>query len=266
MVNEINIGITGASGFIGKYLISFFKKKRLGLIVIKSRLNNLEDLKKEIVLLPKLDIVFHLAGSFQGEWESLYDNNFIATKNLLSCLNPKVTKVIFTSTGSVYGNSGKFGVDETFECKPVDDYGKIKLMTEKIVCEYGNYLVFRLPSVYGDGNNKGVIYHWKNSIDALETLKVGDNGLSYRSFLHINDLVSIFHLSIKINNPSIYNLSENNSFSMIELAKIISKDKKDNIEFFKSNNLLKSMVLKNDKFCKKTNFTFSNLINYLNEN
>ena len=266
MVNEINIGITGASGFIGKYLISFFKKKGLGLIVIKSRLNNLEDLKKEIVLLPKLDIVFHLAGSFQGEWESLYDNNFIATKNLLSCLNPKVTKVIFTSTGSVYGNSGKFGVDETFECEPVDDYGKIKLITENIVCEYGNYLIFRLPSVYGDGNNKGVIYHWKNSIDAGETLKVGDNGLSYRSFLRINDLVSIFYLSIKINNPSIYNLSENNSFSMIELAKIISKDKKDNIEFFKSNNLLKSMVLKNDKFCKETNFIFSNLINYLNEN
>ena len=139
-------------------------------------------------------------------------------------------------------------------------------MTEKKVCEYGNYLVFRLPSVYGEGNNKGVIYHWKNSIDAGETLKVGDNGLSYRSFLHINDLVSIFYLSIKINNPSIYNLSENNSFSMIELAKIISKDKKDNIEFFKSNNLLKSMVLKNDKFCKETNFIFSNLINYLNEN
>ena len=266
MVNEINIGITGASGFIGKNLISFFKKKRLKLVVIESRLNNYEDLKKEIVLLPKLDVVFHLAGSFQGEWESLYDNNFIATKNLLSCLNPKVTKVIFSSTGSIYGNSGKFGVDETFECKPVDDYGKIKLMTEKIVCEYGNYLIFRLPSVYGDGNNKGVIYHWKNSIDAEETLKVGDDGLSYRSFLHINDLVSIFHLSIKINNPSIYNLSENKSFSMIELAKIISKDKKDNIEFFKSNNLLKSMVLKNDKFCKETNFTFSNLINYLNEN
>jgi nucleoside-diphosphate-sugar epimerase len=263
MVNEINIGITGVSGFIGKYLISFFKKKGLRLIVIKSRLNNLEDLKKEIVLLPKLDIVFHLAGSFQGEWESLYDNNFIATKNLLSCLNPKVTKVIFTSTGSVYGNSGKFGVDETFKCNPVDDYGKIKLMTEKIVCEYGNYLVFRLPSVYGDGNNKGVIYHWKNSIYAGETLKVGDNGLSYRSFLHINDLASIFHLSITKNNPSIYNLSENNSFSMIELAKIISKDKKDNIEFFKSNNLLKSMVLKNDKFKNKFNYKFSNLLDFI---
>jgi len=263
MVNEINIGITGASGFIGKYLTSFFKKKGLRLIVIKSRLNNFEDLKKEIVLLPKLDIVFHLAGSFQGEWESLYDNNFIATKNLLSCLNPEMTMVIYTSTGSVYGNSGNLGVDETFECEPVDDYGKIKLMTEKIVCEFGNYLIFRLPSVYGDGNNKGVIYHWKNSIDAGETLKVGDNGLSYRSFLHINDLVSIFHLSIKINNPSIYNLSENNSFSMIELAKIISKDKKDNIEFFKSNNLLKSMVLKNDKFKNKFNYKFSNLLDFI---
>lgn len=266
MVNEINIGITGASGFIGKSLIKYFNDKGIRLIIIHSRLNDFEELKKELELLPILDFVFHLAGSFYGNWDELYSNNVIATKNLLECLNTTYTKIVFTSSGSVYGNSGEFGVDETFECEPVDDYGKIKLMTEKKVCEYGNYLVFRLPSVYGEGNNKGVIYHWKNSIDAGETLKVGDNGLSYRSFLHINDLVSIFYLSIKINNPSIYNLSENNSFSMIELAKIISKDKKDNIEFFKSNNLLKSMVLKNDKFCKETNFIFSNLINYLNEN
>lgn len=264
MVNGINIGITGASGFIGKSLTSFFTKKNINVLVIKSRLNKMDDLKKEFAMLPKLDIVYHLAGSFYGEWESLYDNNFIATENLLSCLNTEMTKVIYTSTGSVYGNSGEFGVDETFECNPVDDYGKIKLMTEKIVCEYGNYLIFRLPSVYGDGNNKGVIYHWKNSIDAGETLKVGDNGLSFRSFLHINDLVSIFYLSIKINNSSIYNLSENNSFSMIELAKIISKDKKDNIEFFIANNLLKSMVLKNDKFKNKFNYKFSKLLDFIN--
>ena len=266
MVNEINIGITGASGFIGKSLTSFFKKKRIKFLVIKSRLNKIEDLKKEITLLPKLDFVFHLAGSFQGEWKSLYKNNFITTKNLLSCLNPKITRIIFTSTGSVYGNSGEYGVDENFGCNPVDDYGKIKLMSEKLVNDFGNYIIFRLPSVYGNGNNKGVIYHWQNSIAAGKTLKVGDNGLSYRSFLHINDLISIFHLSIKIDKSSIYNLSENKSFSMIELASIISKDKKDNIDFFKSNNLLKSMVLKNHKFCKETNFIFSNLINYLNEN
>ena len=263
MVNGINIGISGASGFIGKSLISFFKKKGLELTVIKSRLNKSEDLKKEIALLPKLDILFHLAGSFQGEWQSLHDNNFIATKNLLSCLNPKMTKVIYTSTGSVYGNSGEFGVDETFKCDPVDDYGKIKLMTEKIVCEYGNYLIFRLPSVYGDGNNKGVIYNWKNSIDDGETLKVGDDGLSYRSFLHINDLVSIFHLSININSSDIYNLSEDKSYSMIELAEIISKEKKDNIEFFKSYNLLKSMVLINYKFKNKFNYKFSNLLDFI---
>ena len=87
----------------------------------------------------------------------------------------------------------------TLECEPVDDYGQIKLMSEKLVnaiLETTSSL--DLPSVYGDGNNKGVIYHWQNSIAAGETLKVGDNGLSYRSFLHINDLVSIFHLSITI--------------------------------------------------------------------
>ena len=41
MVNEINIGITGASGFIGKSLTSFFKNKRINVIVIKSRLNKI---------------------------------------------------------------------------------------------------------------------------------------------------------------------------------------------------------------------------------
>ncbi len=266
MVNEINIGITGASGFIGSSLIKHFKQKVQNIIIIKSRLENFEKLSKEINSLPKLDFVIHLAGSFQGKWEELCANNFTATKNLLSCLNPENTKVLFTSTGSVYGNSGEIGVNESFECSPVDDYGQIKLMTEKIICEYGNYLIYRLPSVYGLGNKKGVIYHWINAVNSEEKLKVGDQGLSHRSFLSIKDLLSVFDISISKNIQGIYNLSENKYFSMIELARIISKDKKDNIDFFKSNNLLKSMVLKNDKFCKETNFIFSNLINYLDEN
>ena len=101
MVNVINIGITGASGFIGKSLISFFKKKGLSFYVLKCRLNKIEDLKKEIELLPKLDIIFHLAGSFYGEWKSLYDNNFISTKNLISCLNSENTRVVLHPQGSV---------------------------------------------------------------------------------------------------------------------------------------------------------------------
>ena len=123
MVNEINIGITGASGFIGKSLIKYFNDKGIRLIIIHSRLNDFEELKKELELLPILDFVFHLAGSFYGNWDELYSNNVIATKNLLECLNTTYTKIVFTSSGSVCGNSGEFGVDETFECEPVDDYG-----------------------------------------------------------------------------------------------------------------------------------------------
>ena len=266
MVNEIKIGITGASGFIGNSLINYLKKKGLELIVIKSRLNNIENLKREFAILPKLDVVYHLAGTFVGEWDSLYENNFIATKNLLSCLNANNTKVIFSSSGSVYGNTSEFGVNETFKCQPVDNYGKLKFMSEKIIIEYGNYLIFRIPSVYGKGNSKGVIYNWEKSIKSGELLCIGDNGLSFRSFLNVNDLVSVLLLSLRINKSDIYNLAENKSFSMIELARIMSKDKKINFKFFKSNNLLKSMVLKNYKFCKETNFNFSSLIYYLNEN
>lgn len=265
MANEINIGITGSSGFIGKSMIKFFKKEGITLITLRSRLNIIEEIKNEISELPELDIVFHLAGSFQGDWKSLYENNFIATKNLLSCLNSEITRVVFTSSGSVYGNSGESGVDETFECNPVDDYGRIKLMTEKLLSRYGNYLIFRLPSVYGNGNDKGVIFHWKNSIREQKKLMVGDNGFSVRSFLNVNDLVSIFLLSLKIKRSTIYNLAENKSYSMIDLARIITLGNDENIEFFKSNNLLKSMVLKNDKFCKETNFIFSNLTDYINE-
>ena len=60
----------------------------------------------------------------------------------------------------------------TLECKPVDDYGQIKLMTEKIVnANMETTSSLDLPSVYGDGNNKGVIYHWQNSIAAGRNIK-----------------------------------------------------------------------------------------------
>ena len=72
-----------------------------------------------------------------------------------------------------------------------------------------------------------------------------------------------FLLSIEMNGSDTYNLSEDYSYSMLELAKIISKDQKNNIEFFKSYNLLKSIGLINYKFKNKFNYKFSNLLDFI---
>ena len=265
MANSLRIAITGSSGFIGSYLTSHFDKLSIDYYPIKSRLQNINALRNEFNSLSEFDLIFHLSGTFYGNSDELYMNNYLATQNLLSVLTTKKTKIIYTSSGSVYGNSGPNGVKEIAKCNPVDDYGKIKLECEQIIQEYGNYLIMRLPSVYGKNNNKGVIFNWINALKSNHKLKVGNDGSSLRSFLCVKDLIEIMEILMYKDISGIYNLAENKSYSMIELALLLVNNDNSKIDFIKSQNKLESMVLDNNKILSEISFKFLNLKKYISE-
>ena len=113
--------ITGASGYIGKCLFYYLKKKYKVIGIDKAKSTekrilqiNITDNKKLNLLLKKEqpDLVIHLAAQSLVD-ESInkkkyYTNNIIATNSLLKTMkNNNIDKIVFSSTAAVYKQSSK---------------------------------------------------------------------------------------------------------------------------------------------------------------
>ena len=65
--------------------------------------------------------------------KNYYQNNFIATNNLLDAMNKiKVKNIIFASTAAVYKKTNKLLSENSLK-KPISKYGKTKLMSENLI-------------------------------------------------------------------------------------------------------------------------------------
>ena len=146
MNKKPNILITGGSGYIGSCLALYLKKKYQIINLDKKdnkhlsiEICNLLNLKKltNILKKKKPKLIIHLAAqSLVDETinkEKYYQNNVIATKNLIMAMkNNNLTNLIFSSTAAVYKYSGKI-LNEKNLIKPKSAYAKTKLECEKII-------------------------------------------------------------------------------------------------------------------------------------
>ena len=96
------------------------------------------------------DVVIHCASSGGGGAEGYRRIYLEGARNLLEKLRPH--GFIFTSSTSVYAQSGGEWVDETSATEPVHETGKILRETEALVRQSGG-VVARLAGIYGPGRS-----------------------------------------------------------------------------------------------------------------
>lgn len=169
--------------------------------------------------------------------------NFLAIKNLIK-YSKKNQKIIYPTTNSGYGigTKNKF-CDENTPLNPISLYGRTKLWAEEEIMKRGNFISFRLATVFG--------YSYRMRTDLLvnffvekavnkETVEIFEPKFR-RNFIHISDIVNCFIYSIenfsKLKNQ-VYNLGLSDAnITKIQLLKKIKKQIKD--FKFKVNNLKK---------------------------
>jgi Nucleoside-diphosphate-sugar epimerases len=154
-------------------------------------------------LLPELpDIVFHCAGgaSVQASIDDPVldqDRTVTSTFHLtrwLAEVAPQA-RLVYPSSGAVYGEAACRPHDRTGDCVPISPYGKSKLAAETIVRAAAlsdglAVCIVRLFSVYGPGLRKQLIW------DACLRMRHGQadffgSGLERRDFVEISDVVDL---------------------------------------------------------------------------
>jgi UDP-glucose 4-epimerase len=242
------VAITGSTGFIGSHLARTLEAKKIPFIVFKGNLLDLELVKAFFSIHPVKKVI-HLAGSFAGSFEQLVQKNVIATQHLLEAgTNAGLQKIIYTSTGAVYGEpSGEVSL-ESDDCQPNTLYGLSKKMAEDVIFHYHlvkgiSYVILRFPNVYGEGNRKGVVYNFLKDIHSKGSITVAGDGNQCRNFLHVSDACTAIIKSIHYGQSDVFNISTNTKTSINDLVALLKHRYSFRIIHKAADNHLKNLLL-----------------------
>lgn len=258
--NKKIILITGKSGFIGKNLSEFIKKNHKENFKI---LNYQKKYKKSY----KIDFIIHLAFSFE---KNIKSTNIELTKKVIKLAQNNNSKIIYLSSSAVYGSTSKdLLIKENHKLKPMSEYGKVKILIEKLLKKYSNkhkipILVLRVFNIVGKYQSKKYLIS-----QIINYLKKGKK-LTISNPFHKRDYISVDHLNsiiiklLLINkkyNYRIFNLGSGKSLFIYQIVnkiiKIYNFDK-TKIEFSKNKNLYFS------RSCNKKLNQFLNIKNNFN--
>ena len=171
------------------------------------------------------DVVFHLAANADVRFGLNHpskdlNQNTIATFNVLTAMKERgIKKIIFSSTGSVYGESTVIPTPEN-AAFPIQTslYGASKVACESMIQAYSEgygfeSYIFRFVSILGERYTHGHIFDfYKQLIEHPEYLNVLGDGTQRKRYLYVQDCVdAMLHvLSLKSETKvNIYNLGTN---------------------------------------------------------
>ena len=228
----MQILITGANGFLGRFIKTSFKTKDSVICLGISQNNNIIcDLSVGIPEIPCVDMVIHAAGKAhivprtEAEKAMFFKVNVDGTQNLLKGLDNTscLKKFIFISSVSVYGLfEGKL-INEKTPLNATDPYGRSKIAAEKLVTEWCavrniSCYILRLPLVAGK-NAPGNLGAMINGIKNGRYLSIGKANAN-KSMVLASDVAQL--ISSIEGESGIYNLTDGYHPAFNELEKKIA--------------------------------------------
>ena len=156
------------------------------------------------------EFVFHLAANADVRFGTEHprrdlEQNVIATHNVLEAMRLNgVSRIAFSSTGSIYGEPQVFPTPESAPF-PVQTslYGASKLAAEGLIqayCEGFGFqgFIFRFVSVLGERYTHGHVFDfYKQLLEDPYHLRVLGNGKQRKSYMYVQDCIDAMLLAIE---------------------------------------------------------------------
>jgi len=220
--------ITGASGFLGGYMLNQLPKNTV--TIGRGDTNRIKcDLSQKEPIIPSGVVsVVHAAGLAHTTSSAMefYKNNVVATENLLLALSKAknvIERFIFISSVSVYGLEEGVNIVEETPTMPTNPYGQTKLIAELIITNWAaennvDLVILRLPLLVGN-KPPGNLGRLIGSIKSGRYVSIGGSN-HRRSMVLASDVAKL--ISTSALTPGIYNLTDRVHPSRSELESAIS--------------------------------------------
>ena len=289
--------ITGCAGFIGyslsEHLLNY-NHKVLGIdnfddyysvSLKKKRINKLKKFKKfyflEIDILDqkkitnnlkkkKVDLIIHLAAQAGVRYSLINPKKYVDTNikgfvNIVSLAKEKkISKFIYASSSSVYGNSKNFPLKESENLKPKNIYGLSKKINEEIsnLKQFNNKMTvigLRFFTIYGEwGRPDMFMFKLFKAFFTKKIFYLNNYGNHDRDFTYIGDVKIIVQKLInkKFHGHHIFNICSNKPQNILKIVNEFTKKNKTKIKKISIN---KADVLKTHGSNKKLNRNISKI-------
>jgi UDP-glucose 4-epimerase len=185
-----------------------------------------------------------LVGESVVDPQKYYSNNLAGTLALLEAMRAAgCNRLVFSSSGAVYGNADSRALSEDYACAPINPYGASKWMIERVLADYrGAYGLGSFALRYfnasgadregGIGEQRDVETHLiPRAMMALQGhvpdfAVFGDDyatpdGTAIRDYIHVTDLATAHVLALELllqgHSGGAFNLGTGKGFSVREI-------------------------------------------------
>jgi len=224
-INELkgkNILVTGGVGFVGSHIVDRLSPENKVTVLdnlFTGSLSNLEKSKDRIAfikgdildkslvsnIVADVEFIFHLAAHV-GNIRSLQDPYFDMDVNirgmlnlLEACRDSKVKRLVYSSSGAIFGEAKYLPIDEEHPLHPESPYAVSKMAAEKYAFAF--YKVYGVPTasvryfnIYGPRQDTS---EYANAISIFlsrvkdgKSLTIFGDGKQTRDFIFIEDVVT----------------------------------------------------------------------------
>lgn len=191
-----------------------------------------------------------LVGESVADPQKYYINNVAGTLSLLQAMREAgCGRIVFSSTGAVYGNADSKALPEDFPCAPINPYGASKWMIERLLADYRSAYGFgafclRYFNASGADAGGGIGELRDNETHLIPRAMMalqghvdfavfGDDydtpdGTAIRDYIHVTDLAAAHVAALKLllqgHSGGAFNLGTGSGFSVREILAAIKAE------------------------------------------
>lgn len=244
--------LTGAAGYIGSVLTGELLNAGYQVIAIDNLSRNIQplagyaghkgfsfvhgDIRDERLmrsLVGQADLIVALAALVSPKVcaERIAETTDVNTNSIamLNCLRSKSQPIFFPNTNIGYGTKVRSDIyTENSPLEPASHYGVTKVAAERLIQEAGEYVIFRLASVFGPSPamKKHLLLNFYVSRACADKQLIVYEKTFKRNFVHVKDLSRGFVYSIENYGSmknEVYNIGYDEFITKGDLAELVRK-------------------------------------------